>query len=265
MDLFKKGLAPIPTEGWEEINDRAEEVITSQLSARKVLHVEGPFGLEKASVNTGRLKTTKTKGTVQSALYDVIPLIESRTSFTLSRWELDNILRGEKDAELDNLEEAAEKIALFEEDAIYNGNKDAGIKGLKALAAHKLSFTNNANENLQAIAEGLLKLKDAYTEGPYYLIVGDEVFKALNQVYDGRLLINTVQQLIGGEVIRSRVLEGALLLPYDHDDLELTIGQDYSVGYETHTNEDVKLFIMNAFTFRCMDEDIVVYYKHYNK
>jgi len=265
MDLFKKGLAPIPTEGWEEINDRAEEVITSQLSARKVLHVEGPFGLSKATVNTGRLKPAKAKNGVDHALYDVLPLVESRINFSLSRWELDNILRGEKDAELDPLEAAAEKIALFEEDAIYNGNKDANIKGLKDLAAHKLSFTNNANDNLQAIAEGLLKLKDAYAEGPYYLIVGDEVFKAFNQVYDGRLLINTIQQLIGGEVIRSRVLEGALLMPYDHDDLELTIGQDYSVGYETHTNEDVKLFIMNAFTFRCMDEDIVVYYKHYSK
>lgn len=265
MDLFKKGLAPIPSEAWDEINDRAGEVITSQLSARKVLHVEGPFGLGKATVNTGRLKPSKTKKGVDYAPYDVLPLIESRISFSLSRWELDNILRGEKDAELEHLEDAAEKIALFEEDAIYNGNKDAGIKGLKDIAAHKLSFTNNANENLQAIAEGLLKLKDAYTEGPYYLVVGDEVFKALNQVYDGRLLINTIQHLIGGEVVRSRVLDGALLIPYDHDDLELTIGQDYNVGYETHTNEDVKLFLMNAFTFRCMDEDIIVYYKHYNK
>jgi uncharacterized linocin/CFP29 family protein len=59
MDLFKQSLAPIPTKGWDEINDRATEVIQSQLSARSVLFVDGPHGLEKNSVAQGRLKLLK--------------------------------------------------------------------------------------------------------------------------------------------------------------------------------------------------------------
>ena len=267
MDLLKQALAPIPLEGWEEINDRAKEVILSQLSARRVLNVEGPFGLKKHGVETGRMKTFADADDLKvgAGLYDILPLVESRINFKLSRWELDNILRGQKDVELEALEAAAEKIALFEEDAIYNGNKKANITGLKDLAKHKLSLSEHANTSLQSIAEGLLKLKDAYTEGPYHMVVGDAVFKAFNQIHDGRLFIDAVRSLIGGDVIRSRVLDGALLIPDSHPDLELTIGQDYSVGYQSHDSETVTLFLMNAFTFRCLDDAIIVYFKYYAK
>ncbi len=260
MDLLKQNLAPIPSEAWEEINDRAKEVIQSQLSARHVLHVDGPHGLEKNSVGHGRLTSIKEgkKGEVNTGLYDVKPLIETRISFDLSRWELDNILRGEKDAELDPLEKAAEKLALYEEDTLYNGNKNANIKGLNDVAGHRLKLSQNPNEILGALSEAVYKLKDAYTEPPYDLIVSDELLTILNQMHEGGLVRHSAEAIIGGEVIRSRVLKGAFLIPRDHEDLEMTIGQDYSIGYEQHNAETIRLFIMNSFTFRCLDEDIVI-------
>ena len=260
MDLFKQSLAPIPTEAWEEINERAREVILSQLTARRVLYVNGPKGIDTNSVPQGRLKSIKPikKGEVGTGLYDVLPLMETRIEFDLSRWELDNILRGEKDTELDNLEEAAEKLALFEEDSIYNGNKQAGIKGLDEVAGKRIKLTKDANDILSAISEGAFAINDAYAKRPYDLIVSDEVYKRLNQMYQGGLLRKNVEAIIGGEVIRSRVLKGALLVPRDHEDLELTIGQDYSVGFEFYDAKNVKLFVMNSFTFRCLDDDIVV-------
>ncbi len=267
MDLFKQHLAPIAEASWEEINDTAEKVLKTTLSARKVLHVEGPEGLNMAAIPKGTLSLINEEkiNEVASGLYDVDRLLESRITFELSRWELDNILRGKKDPDLDALEDAAEMLARYEEDTIYNGNKKAGIKGLVELAPHKLSIGENANATLQAIAEGILLLQDAYTEKPFTLVVGDEVFKALNQVYDGKLLCDAIENLIGGKVVRSKVLEGALLLPDNHPDLELTIGQDYTIGYTSHTDQVVRLFMMNSFTFRVLDEALIVYYKFYKK
>ncbi|MFP4077549.1 MAG: family 1 encapsulin nanocompartment shell protein [Bacillota bacterium] len=260
MDLLKQSLAPIPSEGWEEINDRAREVIVSQLTARSVLHVVGPKGLTTSAVNRGRLKAVKEakKGEVGASLYDVLPLMETRINFDLSRWELDNILRGEKDVELDALEDAAEKLALYEEDAIYNGNKAAGIKGLDEVAGTRIKMGKDANAIMKAVSEASCALKDAYSERPYDMVVSDVVLKRLNQMYQGGLLRKNVEAVIGGEVIRSRVVKGAFLVPRDHEDLELTIGQDYSVGYKTSDANSVELFVMNSFTFRCLDENIVV-------
>ncbi len=260
MDLFKQSLAPIPSEAWEEINDRAREVILSQLSARSVLFVDGPHGLEKNSVAEGRLKLLKDpkKGEVGSSLYEVQPLLENRISFQLSRWELDNILRGEKDVELDNLEAAAEKLARFEEDVIYNGHKEAGIKGLNEVAEKRINLTNDPNEVMKAVSEAACALKDAYAERPFDMIVSDDLLKILNQMYQGGLLRKNVESVIGGDIIRSRAVKGGFLVPRDHEDLELTLGQDYSVGYEAHDHKSVQLFLMNSFTFRCLDEAIVI-------
>lgn len=266
MDLFKQELAPISSDAWGEINETATKVIKTQLSARKILHVQGPLGLNTPAISQGTLEMVDdNKDGVSAGLYNVDRLLESRITFTLNRWELDNVLRGKKDVDLDALEDAAEALALYEEDAIYNGNKKAGIKGLVECAETKLSITNDAKDTFTAIAEGLLKLQDAYTEKPYSLVVGDDVFKVLHQAYQGKYLIDAIEAVIGGRVIHSKVLKGALLLPTNHEDLEITIGQDYTVGYDSHTNEAVDLFITNAFTFNVYDEALIIYYKYYNK
>ncbi len=260
MDYFKRNLAPIPKEAWEEIDEKALEVISTQLHARKVLFVDGPHGLGKTSVPTGRLSVFKKgkQGTVGAGIYGVQPLMESRVEFTLSRWELDNILHGEKDVNTDNLEAAATAIAHYEEDAIYNGNKEANIKGLKDVAAHKMTLGTTPDDILKTVAKAVLKLQDAYAAPPYHMIVSDQLYQALSISHYGGLLRHSVENIIGGKIIRSHNLKGALLMPFNHEDLELTVGQDYAIGYETHDKDNVTFFITNAFTFRCLDADIVV-------
>jgi len=260
MDLFKKNLAPIATAAWEEIEERANEVISATLSARKVLFVNGPLGLQKNAVSTGKLDIVKGKNEVTAGLYEVKPLLETRIKFGLSRWELDNVLRGATDVELSPLEEAVKELALYEEDTIYNGNKEANIQGLTELAATSFDVKTDASAMLEAVASGVLTLQDAFAKGAYNLVVGDEFYKALAKPHGAKLLRNIVEDLIGGTVVRSKVLKGALLLPYNHPDLELTIGQDYEVGYDMHDKKDVHFFAMNAFTLRVLDEKLIVKY-----
>ncbi len=264
MDLLKRNLAPIPAEAWEEIDDRAVEVIKSQLSARKALFVDGPHGPEKTVVPTGRLEVFKDapEGEVGAGTYGAKPLIESRVVFKLSRWELDNILHGERDVELDKLEDAAEAIARFEDDVVLNGRKEAGVQGLTQVAGTTLKLDANADTIVRTIGEGLATLRDAYAEGPYKLIVGDDVYGALHQGYHSGILRRVVEEMTGAPIVRARPLKGAVLVPEDHEDLELTIGQDYAVGYESHDETHVQLFLTNAFTFRCLDEDIVVHFQY---
>ncbi len=263
MDLLKRRHAPIPSEAFAEIDERAREVIASQLSARKILKVDGPHGLAKTSVDTGthEILQQATESTVGTAIYGVDPLVEGRVVFELSRWELDDILRGKEDVELDALENAAERLALFEENAVFNGFERAALKGIVEYAKKPLKMTKEPASLLQAVAEGILKLEDAFAEKPYGLFVDDEVFKALNQSTGGKLLRSIVEEMIGGPVVRAKSLEGALLVPYDHDDLRLYVGQDYAVGYEKHDNETVTLFMTVSFLFKCYDEDIIVRYE----
>lgn len=103
-------------------------------------------------------------------------------------------------------------------------------------------------------------LKDHFQEGPFVLIVGEEVFKRLNtsgQVYP---LFNQIESLINGKILLNPVIKGAFLFPYDNKNFELTIGQDFSIGYDSHNAETIKLFITESLTFRVLDENIIVSY-----
>ena len=261
MDLLKRDLAPLTEKAWEEIDDRAAEVFKTQLTARKSVHVEGPKGIDFNAISEGKLGIIKgNKDEVRSSKYKVTPLLEARYTFELNRWEMDNLERGAKDVDLGPLEEAVEKMAEFEDNAVYNGFEAGNIKGLIKNEKKSLSFGKDDSSIMDSITEGMIMLQDVYADKPYSLIVGKEAYSRLQKQVKGYPLIRRVEELIGSEVVFSEEIEGALLIPYDHDDLELTIGQDFSIGYEEHDSKNVQLFISESFMFRVIDPEIIVKY-----
>jgi uncharacterized linocin/CFP29 family protein len=64
--------------------------------------------------------------------------------------------------------------------------------------------------------------------------------------------------LLGSKVIHSFAIDGALLLPFNDENLELTVGQDFAIGYEAHDTKEVTLFITESFTFRVLDPALIV-------
>ncbi|MGD9927733.1 MAG: family 1 encapsulin nanocompartment shell protein, partial [Sphaerochaeta sp.] len=172
MDMFKRELAPLSSEAWTEIENRAKEVLLSRLTARKVVNVNGPKGIDFTAISEGRL-TLVDDGDVKAGVYTAKPLTEARIRFSLNKWELDNLARGAKDIDFDTLDAAIEKLALFEERAIYDGYEKGGIKGLKESSEHKaLTFGKESSDILASVTEGLILLKKSYVHGPYSLIVG---------------------------------------------------------------------------------------------
>ncbi len=263
MDILKRNLAPISDAAWQEIDNRAKDVLKATLTARKVVSVNGPKGWDYTVISEGRLEVGEESSEgVRTGVYKVKPLVEARKAFELNKWELDNLSRGAKDLDLDALEDAVKSLALFEEEAIYNGFSQADIIGLKAYAKEARSLGEGSEEILESLSEAILKLKEVYAEKPYTLIVGKGVFKKLNKLYNGALLLDVVKELIGGDVIYSEAIEGAFLLPFNHEDIELTVGQDFSIGYESHDSKTVKFFITESFTFRVLDEKLIIYFEN---
>lgn len=263
MDILKRDLAPLTSEVWDEIDGRAKEVLESYLSARKVVHVEGPKGWDSNVVVEGRLDVIEeSKEGVSAGTYRVKPLMEVRSSFELNRWEMDNIVRGAKDINLESLEEAAKRIAKYEDKVIFEGNEKAGIVGLlKAEGIEELSLGANREDILDNISRGVLKLQSSYASKPFTLVVGTEAYRVINKQTGGYPLAKQLEDIIGGEIVVSPSIEGAALIPANHSDLEMTIGQDLSIGYESHDSKTVRLFITESFTFRILDPSIIVKFK----
>jgi hydroxymethylglutaryl-CoA reductase len=100
--------------------------------------------------------------------------------------ELDNVVRGAKDVDLANLEDAARKIALFEEQIVYHGLPEANIRGLAHCAEGEcMTMGAKPEQLLEAIAEGITVFTGRSVEGPYAFVVGPKLWSLMSAHLQG--------------------------------------------------------------------------------
>ncbi len=265
MDILKKELAPITSKAWDAINDEAKNVLNNVLSARKFVDVSGPHGWDKGAVSLGRLTINdKGKGNVKYGVNQVQPLIEARVQFELNIWELDNIIRGEENIDLNPVRDAAKSIAEFEENAIYQGFKEGNIEGLKASSEHHpLHFPDHPDDWLKEIATGMNEFKNVGVSGPFSLVLSEEKWgDIISHMKGGYPFQNVIKSAIGGSIIVSPFLKnGGYMISEKDGSFELTLGSDFAIGYENHNSKTVQLFITESFTFRVLDPTAVIVIK----
>jgi len=261
MDILKRSLAPITDEGWKEIKEVTEEVLKNHLTARKFVDIDGPNGFDFSAVSTGRLARTskKTKDGVNYGIRTVLPLIEVRKPFELDLWELDNLNRGAKDIDLDALEKATRQIAEFEENVIYKGLKNAGIKGLAEYKHYDSALLPAKHENIIKFIGGKINaMQRNSVEGPYSLVLNENYWLELVNIVDSYPYINQLTDLLGGQIIVNDHCEESFLVSERGGDFELSLGQDISIGYDSHATKKVKLYLTESFTFRVLAPEAVM-------
>ncbi len=257
-------MAPVSNEAWHEINEEARRVLESFLVSRKFLNVEGPKGWGFASVPEGRLEipSGQKKEGVIYGIHKVQPLVEPRISFKLNIWELDNISRGASDADLDPLTDAAKKLAEFEEKSIYYGLKNASMKGLADCGSdNHIKIPENIEDFTGVVSEGVSILMEKAVKGPYALVAGLPVWKKISAVSNCYPLRKQIEKIIDGPVIPNHFINEAFLVPQTTDELKLILGQDISIGYESHTDREVVLFLTESFILKTDNPDSVVIIK----
>lgn len=264
MDFLKKSLAPITDAAWSEIEAQAKVVLKSRLTARKFVDVDGPKGLQHGAVSLGRLDlpARQKKGDVQYGIHQVLPLIETRVPFQLKVWELDNAVRGAKNIDLAPMEEAARKIADFEEKVIYYGLPSTQMSGLKAATAHPLrSCPKNGKDAIAAIAEGIRLFKETGIGGPYTLLANPAIWQEINSFSQGYPLRRHLAEMLQGEVILCPAIKGLFLVSTRGGDFQLTLGLDFAIGYESHTSEEVRLFFGESFAFQVFEPAALIVFE----
>lgn len=266
MSILRRNLAPITAEAWSAIDAEARRVLAVKLAARKAVDVDGPHGWTHGGVNLGRLQLFKKPLSpgVHAGLRTVQPLLEVRIPFKLDLMELDSIARGAADVDLDPLCRAAQKAALFEDGAVLNGCKEAGITGIVEASPHKAVSIVAADRYPAALAEARELLLQAGVNGPYALLVSPDCDREISQAtHAGYPVLKHVERdLEGGPLVRAEALDGAVLVSVRGGDFVLTLGQDLSIGYAGHDREWVELYFTESFTFRVLEPAAAVPLKH---
>lgn len=264
MDILRKSLAPVSAMAWKEINEEAKKTLETALSARKFVDVDGPKGLDFAAVALGKLDLPARQGkkNVQYGIHKVLPLVETRIPFELDIWELDNVARGNEDIDLDNLQEAAYKMAEFEENAIYHGFKQANIEGLLNSSEYSsMELPENMDAIVEQLSKAIIQFRKKGVQGPFHFVVGPEVYQKLNGHMKGYPLRKQVENVIGGQIILAHGIDSSLVVSARGGDFRLTVGQDLAIGYESHNNSKVQLYLTESFAFQVLDPAALIVFK----
>jgi uncharacterized linocin/CFP29 family protein len=267
MNNLKRELAPISSAAWKEIDAEATRVLKLKLAGRKLVDFEGPLGPTAGAVNTGRREPLggSPAENVEATRRQTVPLIELRSYFELSREEIDAVERGAEDPELQPLIDAASRIAYAEDTAIFHGYAAGGIEGIDRASAHPiLPIPDDYQAYPHTIAEATRLLRLAGVDGPYAIAMGPRYYAGLTHaVGDGGYpVLNVVRALVDGPLVWAPAVNGAIVVSMRGGDFKLTIGTDVSIAHQNHTDDVVRLYLLETMAFRVLTPEAAVALTH---
>ena len=269
MNHLHRELAPITATAWAEIESEAKRTLKASLAARKLVDFVGPKGLATSAVGTGRRQAISAgdERGIEASLHESQPLVEIRVPFELARDELEAIDRGAKDADLEAVVAAAQRIARIEDRAVFHGHAPALIKGICEVApGEAVPLPDNYEDYPLAVARALSQLRSAGVDGPYAIALSKQCYTGITETTKGGYpVIQHVKRLLDGPIVWAPALVGAAVLSTRGEDFELTIGEDISIGYRDHDRQNVRLYFEESFTFRVLTPHAAVPMKHAKK
>ncbi|HEY9315854.1 family 1 encapsulin nanocompartment shell protein [Williamsia sp.] len=252
MNNLHRELAPISAAAWKEIEEEATRTFKRNSAGRRLVDVNGPHGLELAAVTTGRRLPIDAPGAgIEASARTSQSIIELKVPFTVSRQAVDDVDRGAQDSDWDPVIEAARRLAQAEDRAIFEGYAAAGISGIRSNApGDPTKLPSDVREYPEAISQALSRLRLSSVNGPYSLALSADVWLKVNETSNhGYPIIQHLQRVIDGDIIWAPAIDSAFLLSTRGGDFDLTIGQDVSIGYDSHDATGVNLYFQESFTF----------------
>ena len=210
MNNLHRELAPISDAAWSEIEEETSRTIKRYLAGRRVVDVQGPGGMALSAIGTGHLRNVTAPGDgIVARQREVKPLVELRVPFELDRQQIDDVERGASDSDWQPAKDAARLLAFAEDRAIFEGYAAAGIGGIR---------------------EG--------TSNPVLRLPPDVL-----------AYLRHIKGLVDGEIIWAPAIKDAFVLTTRGGDFSLYLGEDVSIGYLSHDDKKVRLYLQETFTF----------------
>jgi uncharacterized linocin/CFP29 family protein len=261
MNNLHRELAPISDAAWAQIEEEASRTLKRYLAGRRVVDVHGPAGTGLSAVGTGHLRTIAAPGDGILARQRVVkPLVELRVPFDLDRQAADDVDRGAEDSDWQPVKDAAKQIAFAEDRAIFDGYSAADVGGIREWTSNPvMTLPAAVIDYPDAIARALSQLRLVGVNGPYSVLLGADAYTALAETSDhGYPVLEHVRKLVKDDIIWAPAIEGAFVLSTRGGDFDLHLGQDVSIGYLSHTDSVVRLYLQETFTFLLLTAEAAV-------
>ena len=227
----------ITSELMNRIEGAAISAAREILSGRRIIDVEGPYGIGLTTVEVGNDDVCREPGpdeasaVVSRALS--VPMIYRR--FAISKRRIAAFEETGQPLNLKVAEDAAQAVASREEEFIYQGQPDFHLGGLLTVEGRQsLDAGNwdNVDEVLGDVIAAVNVLDDKGYRGPYGLALAPALYNSLFRRYAGSdlLQIEHLKRLCTRGIVKAAI-EGCVLVARDVG--SIILGQDLQVSHLT--------------------------------
>src|SRR3954447_25693586 len=254
MDTLNRAQAPFPASLWNDIEAAAIGAARDQLTGRRFLDLEGPFGAGLTTIEVGnddycRQPAPDEAGAVMGRAIS-LPML--RKSFRLSIRRIAAHIENGQPLDLNPAQEAAEAVANREEEFIYRGQPAFGLSGLLTMEGRQqIEGTDwTAPEGaLHDVLAAATRLDNSGYRGPYALALSPALYNNLFRLYPGTDVIGLehLRRLCTAGIYKATI-EGGVL-----DDTRggvLVLGQDFSAGYSSQDGIHYYLYVSESIVLR---------------
>jgi uncharacterized linocin/CFP29 family protein len=239
--------APIEKATWDVLDRAMIEAAKNVLVGRRILTVEGPFGLGLKAVPLNDPEVEN-----DPVISPVLPLSLIVRDFTIGKRDIAAFERDGILLDTQMVATAAIEAANLEDDRIFRGIKEAaGLLTVKNTNQVKLSSWETAGSAAEDIIKGLTSLDYAGFHGPYALALAPDLYNMLFRVYPntGTTELQHIQTMATAGVFKAPVLEsGGILLATVRQYASIILGQDMSIGFVGPQSERLEFSITETIT-----------------
>jgi uncharacterized linocin/CFP29 family protein len=228
-------LEPLSSELMSKIEDAAIAAAKDILSGRRIIDVEGPYGLGLTALEVGndemcrQPRPEEASAVVSHALS--LPMIYRRFSVSKRRIAAFEDLR--LPLNLKMVEDAAQAVAMREEEFIYHGQPEFHLQGLLTADGRNSldgGNWNNVDEVIDNVIAAVNILDEKGYRGPYGLALAPPLYNNLFRRYPGSdiLQIEHLKRLCTAGIAKAPIDNGVLI---SQDVGSIVLGQDLQVSY----------------------------------
>jgi len=241
--------APISEKCWKQLDSAMIEAAKSQLSGRRLIPMDGPFGFGLKVVPLEDSEVTE--GISASA---VIPVNHITATFCLGKRDLATAEKEPFFLDTNPVVCAAQECAAKEDNIIYNGSGNVpGLTNARGTGSLTLSKWDKIGTAADQIIDAVTRLDEAGVHGPCCMALAPSLYNLLLRRYpqgDGTEL-DHIRSIIAGDVIKAAsIKKGGILLASGRQYCSLVVGQDMSIGYNGPSGDHLEFCISESLALR---------------
>ncbi len=242
--LFRED-APFEAAIWEILDQTVIEAAKSILTGRRILNIDGPYGLGLKAVPLSDPETESAPITGR-----VMPLSLISKSFSIAKRDLATFERDGLMFDTKPITKAAIECAKLEDALVFKGTKETpGLLTAEGSKQLQLSSWIDVGAAAEDIIKALTTLDSSLFHGPYCLALAPSRYNLLLRRYpNGNISeLEHIKTIVMEGVFKAPTLEsGGIMLASGHQYATIVLGQDMSVGFIGPASESLEFSVSES-------------------